>query len=327
MAPPVWTPEYGAFDLSCRFNVDSTGISLLQQTSKRFVALASEVAGKASVHRACPGSASKRMCTLDVLICADPFVLPPWSVIFAGKFPCFLSADNKAKLDATAGAGVAWVCQPSAWRDRSVTMHWLDKTFLPWKAAHYGDRWVVLLMDNLLSQRWKCLIDKCRSNGVLAWFGEPGGTHRWQPVDAGAGLLVKQILATRLDSDLALAPDFAAEWTSGTMSRQARRELLLSWLSKAREDFFAPKYEAARRSFFRRTGVSMRLDGVGDGELIPEGFSQYTPPPPGTAVPAEYKEELPSAAESSGSSDPSLSGSASESSSSSSSSSSASESS
>ena len=107
--------------------------------------------------------------------------------------------------------------------------------------------------------------------GGVCWYGLPGATDIWQPVDAGYAELLKvkvrQAHYKWLDSD-----ENADKWygEDNQFTASERRILITHWVGEAYNALVDERYDRFRREIFERTRCLLTADGSGDDLVRPE---------------------------------------------------------
>ena len=88
--------------------------------------------------------------------------------------------------------------------DQNVCKSWCDETLLPFVKKQNLDKFG-LLLDNLKGQMQDNFKDAVAGAKGLLWYGLPGATDLWQPVDTGYAATLKALIAVEhrkwLDTD------------------------------------------------------------------------------------------------------------------------------
>lgn len=108
-----------------------------------------------------------------------------------------------------------------------------------------------------------------KSKNTTVWHGPPGMTDVWQPVDAGAGKMMKDLIAKEYDLYMA-DEDNLDRWEKGTIPIGDRRILITQWVGKAYEKLCTEQEYIHR--LFQRTSCLITADGTDDELIHPEGF-------------------------------------------------------
>ena len=102
--------------------------------------------------------------------------------------------------------------------------------------------------------------------GSVCWYGVPGATDIWQPVDAGYAeqlkTLVKQVHYKWLNND-----ENAEKWhrTDIKFTASERRILISHWVGKAYASLTDKRFDDYQRRLFDKTGCLLTTDGSEDG--------------------------------------------------------------
>ena len=173
--------------------------------------------------------------------------------------------------------------QPKAWVDTKTACDWVTKTLKPGvQAAKDGDKEFILLCDNLVAQTSDQFKRAVRKINGLVWFGPPGTTDIWQPVDASYGRLFKRLI-TREQEEWLEHDENWDRWvgyTTKPLTATDRRVLITQWVGEANKKMQDSNYDGFRRNCFERTGCLITADGSEDFKIRPEGLSNYQVPPP-----------------------------------------------
>ena len=102
---------------------------------------------------------------------------------------------------------------------------WCDESLLTFVKDQKLDKFV-LLLDNLKGQMQNDFKDSVAGSKGLLWYGLPGATDLWQPVDAGYAATLKALIAIEhrkwLDTD-----DHADKWFSNEEPYTAKEQRIL----------------------------------------------------------------------------------------------------
>ena len=121
----------------------------------------------------------KRQCTLQ--ICFSPGNTKiKIAIIFRGKGKRISDDELKAYHK---DVHIYW--QTNAWADTEFSVNWVRSTLKP--AVSEDESEFVLFCDNLSAQVSEEFLREIRAINGIVWFGEPGATDIWQPVDNGFG--------------------------------------------------------------------------------------------------------------------------------------------
>ena len=161
--------------------------------------------------------------------------------------------------------------QKNAWADTEFCVKWTKGTLKPFVEGRF-----VLFLDNLEGQIVEEFKTEVANADSVCWYGLPGATDIWQPVDAGYAELLKvkvrQAHYKWLDFD-ENADKWYGEYNRFTASE--RRILITHWVGEAYNALVDDKYNRFRREIFERTGCLLTADGSGDNLVRPEGLPDY----------------------------------------------------
>jgi len=273
-----YDPVYGGFFPSQRYNVDQSPLPFAIDTKKTYERI--EPKNKENryknvwVSQPAPGL-EKRQCTLQICFRPDG-KQPKIAVIFRGQGKR-LSKDEKESWH----PDVDVYFQNNAWADTEFCVNWVNGTLKPSVEGKF-----VLFLDNLEGQIAEAFKKSVSDIGGVCWYGLPGATDIWQPVDAGYGELLKvkvrQAHYKWLDSD-----ENADKWygEDNRFTASERRILITHWVGDAYRALIDERYDNFRREIFERTGCLLTADGSGDKLVKPEGLPDYKVPPPSIIEP------------------------------------------
>ena len=75
-------------------------------------------------------------------------------------------------------------------------LEWAERTFEPF--VNKGTGKFILFLDNLSAHVDSDFRDAVKALPGLAWFGEPGATDIWKPVDGGYASTLKALIRNEL---------------------------------------------------------------------------------------------------------------------------------
>ena len=187
-AEPDYETKWGRYLPLLRFNVDQSPLPYARDVTTTYEEIkkgSSENRNK-KVWTSQPNTGdSKRFCTLNV--CFRPFGQQPRiAIIFRGKGKR-LSAVEKASWD----KDVDVYFQRNAWADTDFCLQWSKKTLVP--AVKDTGRFLIFL-DNLEAHLKESFRNSIQDLGGIPWFGVPGATDIWQPVDGGYAATLKRLI-------------------------------------------------------------------------------------------------------------------------------------
>ena len=194
-----YDPKWGRYKPSQRLNVDQSPLPFVVHGKKTYEFIPK---GQGSTHITWisqPGSGlEKRQCSLQVMFRPEG-QQPKLAIIFRGQGKR-ISEDEKSAWH----KDVDVFFQPNAWLDQFVCKKWCDESLIPFVKEQKLDRFV-LLLDNLKGQMQDDFKDSVSNANGLLWYGLPGVTDIWQPVDAGYAASLKSLIAVEhckwLDTD------------------------------------------------------------------------------------------------------------------------------
>ena len=261
--PASLDPKWGRFVPSRRVNVDQVPLPFVADNSYTY-----DIKGTKVVRIQQPQEGdSKRFATL-VLAFSPVGASPKVGLIFRGKG--MIGKVELASYEKLA-PNVQVFSQKNAWADRIMMVEWVDKVWRPFTES--GADEYLLLADNLDAHNCDAFRAAVQKTNTLLWFGPPGATHLWQPVDANEGALLKQLYDQVQDEWLDVEENMT-RW-EGKVSVSDRRMLILEWTEKAWQLFCGANHNHSRHRAWERTGGLMTADGSGDDLIKPEGTSEY----------------------------------------------------
>ena len=165
--------------------------------------------------------------------------------------------------------------QTNAWADTNFCAQLVKKPLKPVVESRF-----VIFLDNLEGQIADELKQEVAAAGGVCWYGLPGATYIWQPVDTGYAELLKvkvrQAHYQWLDSDENADKCYREE---NCFTASERRILNIQWLGEAYEALLEAKYDKFRQETFKRIGCLLTADGSRDHLVQPEGLPNYRVPP------------------------------------------------
>ena len=223
-----------------------------------------------------PGSGlEKRQCTLQLCLSPEDNHVKA-EIIFRGTGKR-ISPHEKAAYH----KDVAIFWQKNAWADTEVSVEWVKSTLKEGvEAARDGNTEFVLLCDNLNAQTSDEFKEAVRQINGIVWYGPPGATDIWQPIDSGYGALMKRLISQQQDEWLECDNNMDKWIGNEKMSVSARRILISNWVGEANKKLQGVDYESFRKGCFLRTGCLITADGSEDDKIKPEGLSGFDVVPP-----------------------------------------------
>ena len=259
---PRRCPKYGRFPPARMFHVDQVPVAF-SSGSKRSM----NVKGDACETKDFGGSgADKRMCSLQVTICAAPeSQLMKLELILRGSGKR-VADDEQALYDSLTNINVRW--QKKAWADETYTLAYLES--FRRATSHLGE--VMLGMDRHGSQKTPVCLAFMKAFHIVPVFTPPNCTDCTSPVDRHVGQALKLKMQKRYFTTSSTDRD---RWDlpkkEGGLSDKAKRMLVAQWASEAWEEFCRDNQRCIRSAFIK-TGFLLAQDGSENGliELWPK---------------------------------------------------------
>ena len=217
----------------------------------------------------------KRQCTLQV--CFPPEGPPVRiAIIFRGKGKR-ISTDEKRAYHKD--VDVYW--QTTAWADTEFSVQWVEQTLKPAVKDNENSEFLLFCVNH--SARTDALfLSKVKALNGIVWFGVPGATDIWQPVDCGFGNMLKSMVRTVQDEWL--EDDSNIDLWLGNSDQKLdvkqRRILITHWVGENYNRLSGEQYASSRWRCFEKTGCVITANGSEDEKIQPEGLHGYTLPPP-----------------------------------------------
>jgi len=170
--------------------------------------------------------------------------------------------------------------QTNAWADTEFSVNWVKNTLN--SAVSEDESEFVLFCDNLSAQVSEDFLREVRAINGIVWFGEPGATDIWQPVDNGFGKMLKSKISS-LQEQWLEEDDNIDLWTGNSDKKldvKQRRILITHWVGNAYNQLMSDEYSKTRYRCFEKTGCLITVDGSEDDKISPEGLTNYVVPPP-----------------------------------------------
>ena len=209
----------------------------------------------------------KRQCTVQLTIFGDGGTLVKPLVIFRGKGKR-ISMHERIRYDRR----VMVVFQENAWADENVTKQWIRQCWKPVAIQNNAPK--LLVMDVHRAQTTKAVQDMLKQECNTDVIYVPGGcTGLVQPLDVSFNAPFKAVidrLATKhMQSNL-------EDYVKGNINAGRRRILLTGWIGQAWEEL-SISTDMIRRSF-KKTGITVAIDGSEDSEIRIMGIDDYCIP-------------------------------------------------
>ena len=270
-----YDPKWGRYKSSQRLNVDQSPLPFVVHGKKTYEYIPK---GEGSMHNTWisqPGSGlEKRQCSLQIMFRPEG-QQPKLAIIFRGQGKR-ISEDERSAWH----KDVDVFFQQNAWLDQYVCKKWCNESLIPFVKEQKLDRFV-LLLDNLKGQMQDDFkVSVSNANGLL-WYGLPGATDLWQPVDAGYAASLKSLISIEhrkwLDTD-----NHSDRWFGNEVPYTAkeRRILITQWAGEAWNVLNSSKYDKQRKKCCSMTGCLLTADGSEDNLVKPEGLDDYVVPAP-----------------------------------------------
>ena len=171
--------KWGCYQPAQRLNVNQGPLPFVVYGKKTYEYIPK---GEGSTHNTCisqPGSGlEKCQCSVLVMLWPEGEQLK-LAIIFRGQEKR-ISQDEKSEWH----KGVNVYFQPNAWLDQNVCKSWCDEILVSFVKEQKLDKFV-LLLDNLKGHMQDDFKDAVAGAKGLFWYGLPGATDLWQPVDTG----------------------------------------------------------------------------------------------------------------------------------------------
>ena len=117
------------------------------------------------------------------------------------------------------------------------------------------------------------LLHEIRSINGVVWFGVPGATDIWQPVDSGFGQMLKSKINS-LQEEWLQQEENIDHWMGNIeqpLNVRQRRILITHWVDNAYNIIMGEEYAKTRYRCFEKTGCLITVDGSEDEKIQPEG--------------------------------------------------------
>ena len=162
---------------------------------------------------------------------------PCITIIFRGQ-GLWISAVEKKALD----PDVDVYFQKNAWANTMFSLELVETTLKPFVNKDTGN--LILFLDNLSAHVDSNFWDVVKAFRSLAWFGEPGATDIWQPVDGRYASILKALIRNEffdwLDNN-----ENMKKWYREDLHITAneRRILVTHWVGNAYRKLTSSKYD------------------------------------------------------------------------------------
>ena len=142
-------------------------------------------------------------------------------------------------------------------------LEWAERTFEPF--VNKGTGKFILFLDNLSAHVDSDFRDAVKALPGLAWFGEPGATDIWKPVDGGYASTLKALIRNELfnwlDDDENMKKRYDVD---SHITASEKRILVTHWVGNAYHKLTSSKYHSFRWRMFEKTGCLITADGNED---------------------------------------------------------------
>ena len=253
---PQRCPTYGRFPPERMFHMDQVPLPF-SSNSKRTL----NVIGDACEIKEPGGTSStKRMCTLQVCICAkaDQQAMK-LEVLFRGTGQK-MKVEEKQLYDSLAPI-ITVRFQKKAWADEDYMLQWFER--FREQTLDLGE--VLLGMDGHGSQKTPLCMAFMQAMSIIPAFTPANCTDCVSPVDSHVGQTLKLKIAKRYDAAYAAN---TAEWErpkkQGGLSAMKKRMLVAQWTAEAWQEL-CQQNQRLIRSAFVRTGFLIAKDGSENG--------------------------------------------------------------
>lgn len=229
--PDQKDPIWGIFGPKNTLNIDQIPLPFAS-SSKCTI----EFLGTQRVWLKQPGSGlDKRQATLQLLIRGEGKQPKP-VLIFRGKKTYTRKCDKKKRLaeESKYDEDVIVLWQPKSWADTETCVEWAQGPFTEFIKDNLKGDPFLLLCDNLNAQTkdpfLKAVADAGPSSSKI-YFGPPGATHLWQPVDRHVGAQYKTLMADYYHEYMAERAE--SDQDDSKVSPEEQRVLLTQWAGRA----------------------------------------------------------------------------------------------
>ena len=283
--------KWGRYLPHQRLNVDQSPLPFARETTMTYEEIHSRAEGNREkrIWTAQPNTGdSKRFCTLQ--ICFRPEGDQPRIAIIFRGLGLRISAVEKAAWD----PDVDVYFQKNAWADTTFSIEWAERTLKPFVSDLDN---FILFLDNLTAHVQDRFRETVEELNGLGWFGIPGATDIWQPVDGGYASTLKALIRQKFFNWLDDAENLDKWYGADShITASEKRILITHWVGKAYRKLTSSRYDSFRWRMFGKTGCLITADASEDGNIQPEGLSGYVMPPPPplhwTLIPAQQLHQL-----------------------------------
>ena len=268
---PQRDPKYGRFPPHRMYHMDQVPLGFVPCGTKRTLnrkGARCQLANPA-------GTDSKRFCSLQVTICADPTnQIVPIEIIFGKNSGERLSEEEEQFYAALPRDHMRIRWQPKAWADEEIMIDYM----LDFRKDTIAQGEVLLGMDNHGSQRTMVVETLNELLEVIPAYTPANSTDCTSPVDHHVGAKIKDLINDMFEEEYA---QHYIDWNkspkAGGLSLSAKRMLMVKWTSLAWTTIKRDYHELLKMAFVR-TGFLVAKDGSENDQikLWKDGLGQYT---------------------------------------------------
>ena len=257
---PQRCPKYGRFPPERMFHMDQVPLQF-SSSHNRTLNMINE---PCEIKETDGSKGTKRMCSLQVCICAEPNKqVVALEVIFRGT-GTRLAKEEKALYESLP---ITIRFQKKAWADENYMIEWFER--FRTQTLDLGE--VLLGMDGHGSQKTPLCMTFMQTMGIIPAFTPANCTDCVSPVDSHVGQTLKQKIAKRYDAAYATNQ---VEWdrsaSEGGLTDMKRRMMVAQWAAESWQEMCGGHHKLIRSAFVR-TGFLIAKDGSENGliELWP----------------------------------------------------------
>ena len=199
--------------------------------------------------------ATKRFCTLQVTICAEPGIQKVRiEIYFRGKGQT-LSDEEKAVYESLSNVNVRW--QAKAWCNERIAMEYLES----FREQTLEDGEVLLGMDNHSSQATPTCRAFMELIQIVPAFTPSNCTDCVSPVDRNVGQAIKLKIAALYEAEYARNKEvWELPKKAGGLGDSVKRMLVAKWASQAWTEICSHHHQLIRSAFVK-TGFLVTKNG------------------------------------------------------------------
>ena len=255
---PQRCAKYGRFPPERMFHMDQVPCPFSPGSSRTLNLIGDQCA----VTEPGGSGSTKRFCTLQVTICADPNQTKrlKLEIIFRGT-GTRLKREEKEWYALFPNIKVRF--QKKAWMDEVVSMQYL----IDFREATLEMGEVLLGMDHHSAQQTPLCRDFMQMSGIVPAYTPPNCTDCVSPVDRNVGQTIKQKMAKRYTRDYDADSDaWHLPKKEGGLGNMKKRMLVAQWASEAWAEFTTENHTCILHSFIK-TGFLIAKDGSENGKI------------------------------------------------------------